>query len=354
VSIVRGVGPQCIGPSCSSTSCDGLGRIELSLGAASDDVSAAENIGYRLRVVEGALPDGLAIDETRRADGIADGTASLVLLWIDEAEDEQEPFDFVLGVTPIDEAGNEGEELSISLADEGRAAGGCATVHGGGAGALALGFLAAAARGRRSRGARVTPTVVLSLALLAGCHVTSRPGCDVVEREVADDDALGDLSFTVTDLVAAAAGTFTVDLRDAAAALHTTTVSTVRGEGPATFFDATYTSVETRRLGFGRDTLMIGVSCDDTVEVPMTIDVVSTDGAIDVSGDALAWNERTEDPPLITVAREIDPATDVIPPPEGDAEAGHIEVQYRDGALTSVSAWWDGKGGEYEQAIEGP
>jgi uncharacterized protein (TIGR03382 family) len=149
VSIVRGVGPQCVGPACSSSSCDDLGRIELSLGAASDDVSAAENIGYRLRVIEGALPDGLTVDETRRADSLADGTANLLLLWIDEAEDEQEPFDFVLGVTPIDEAGNEGEELSIPLADEGRAAGGCATVHGGGAGALALGLLAAAARGRR-------------------------------------------------------------------------------------------------------------------------------------------------------------------------------------------------------------
>jgi hypothetical protein len=155
VGVVRGVGPECVGVSCSSSSCDDLGRIDVQLDASDDDVSAPENIGYRMRVVEGTLPDGLTVDETRRADSVSGGVARLTLLWVDEAVDEQEPFDFVLGVASVDEAGNEGEELTIALSDPGRAAGGCATAGGGGgAGALALGLLAAAARGRRAGGRR--------------------------------------------------------------------------------------------------------------------------------------------------------------------------------------------------------
>ena len=152
VGVVRGVGPECVGVSCSSSSCDDLGRIDVQLDASDDDVSAPENIGYRMRVVEGTLPDGLTVDETRRADSVAGGVARLTLLWVDEATDEQEPFDFVLGVAPVDEAGNEGEALTLAISDPGRAAGACSTAGGGGAGALALGLLAAAARGRRAGG----------------------------------------------------------------------------------------------------------------------------------------------------------------------------------------------------------
>ena len=110
--------------------------------------------------------------------------------------------------------------------------------------------------------------------------MTSRPACDVEARDVADDDTLGDLAFTVADLVTAAAGASVVDLRDATGATHATTVEAVRGDEPATFLDATATSTETTRFGFGGDTSLIDVRCEDSVEVPMWLRVESADGAV--------------------------------------------------------------------------
>lgn len=148
----RGVAPVCnVLGSCQSTSCDDLGRISLSFPASEDDVSAANAVGYRLRVVEGAPPDDLGIDETRRADSIDGDQASLTLLWIDEATDDQEAFSVVIGITAIDEAGNESEEVTIEVSDAGgESSSGCNTA-GGGTGVLAL-VMAAAIGARRQRG----------------------------------------------------------------------------------------------------------------------------------------------------------------------------------------------------------
>jgi MYXO-CTERM domain-containing protein len=146
--VTRGVAPVCnVLGMCQSTSCDDLGRISLSFPASEDAVSAANAVGYRLRVVEGAPPDDLGIDETRRADSIDADQASLMLIWIDEATDDQEAFSVVIGITAVDEAGNESEEVTIEVSDPGSEAGGCNTA-GGGAGMFAL-VLAAAFGARR-------------------------------------------------------------------------------------------------------------------------------------------------------------------------------------------------------------
>jgi hypothetical protein len=193
-----------------------------------------------------------------------------------------------------------------------------------------------------------------ALALTTGCQVTSRPACDVEARDVADDDPLGDLAFTVADLVTAAAGASVVDLRDATGATHATTVEAIRGDEPATFLDATATRTETTRFGFGGDTSLIDVRCEDSVAVPMWLRVESADGAVAVEGDAVALNLSDAAPVLVDITRDLDLATDILPPPEGDADEASIAVQYRDGTLTSVSAWWDGENTEYEQAVEWP
>lgn len=150
LTVKRGVGPTCDAfGSCRSTSCDDIGLVELALPPATDDVSAPEHVGYRLRVLDGTLPDGLTVDETRRADAISGDVATLALIWIDEATDEQEAFDFTLGVTAIDEAGNESEEIAVAVSDPGREAGGCSTA-GRGAGALGVLLALGAAVRRRS------------------------------------------------------------------------------------------------------------------------------------------------------------------------------------------------------------
>lgn len=148
--VTRGVGPTCSFGVCQSTSCDDIGTIYLSFPGSEDDVSAPTAIGYRLRVVEGAPPDDLTVDETRDPDSV-DGDAHLALIWIDEATDDQEPFSFVIGVTAVDEAGNESAEVTLEISDEGSEATGCSTA-GGGAGVLGL-VLAGVAAGRR----RLTP-----------------------------------------------------------------------------------------------------------------------------------------------------------------------------------------------------
>lgn len=152
LSVKRGVAPTCDAfGTCQSTSCDGIGLVELTFAASTDDVSDPARVGYRLRVVEGSLPDGLTVDETRRADAIDGDVAVLTLLWSDEATDDQEPFDFTLGVTAVDEAGNESDEVTVAIDDPGSEAGGCSTA---GRGAGVLGVLLALGAAARRRPAR--------------------------------------------------------------------------------------------------------------------------------------------------------------------------------------------------------
>lgn len=149
VRVTRGVGPTCVGPMCSSTSCDDLGTVSLSFPASTDDTSVPEAIGYRLRMIDGTLPAGLSLGEPQRAARVGDdGTVSLPLVWIDDATNDQEPFDFTLGVTAIDEAGNESEEVEVVVSDAGAGAG-CATVSGAGALATLLALGLAGARRRK-------------------------------------------------------------------------------------------------------------------------------------------------------------------------------------------------------------
>jgi hypothetical protein len=71
------------------------------------------------------------------------------LIWIDDATDVQEPFDFTVAITTIDEAGNESEPVELDLSDNGSNACGCdGTASTWGAGALVA---AALLVGRRRR-----------------------------------------------------------------------------------------------------------------------------------------------------------------------------------------------------------
>jgi hypothetical protein len=156
VTISRGRGPVCEGTSMSITSCDDLGAINLSFSAASDDEAPAQDedgslqagVGYLFRIVDGEVPEDFWLDEDPQSVFYRDGQASFPLWWGDGAEDEQEPFDFTLGITAIDLAGNTSDEIEIVLADPGREGGdgtcdqpaGCAHVSPRATG-LALGLL---------------------------------------------------------------------------------------------------------------------------------------------------------------------------------------------------------------------
>ena len=128
VRIGRGDGPvhydNCISE---STSCDWAGTISVAFVPAQDDrspeegeLSIQEGVGYFLRHVDGTLPDGLTVPEEPTAAFLREGVASILLLWRDGETAEQEPFEFTLGITPVDLAGNRGPELEVVIADAGR------------------------------------------------------------------------------------------------------------------------------------------------------------------------------------------------------------------------------------------
>lgn len=125
--VVRGIGPACTEDGWSATSCDDLGILTISFPAAVDaeapDWDGCEiqpGVGYLLRAVSGSLPYGFEFDEDP-TDAFYDGASATVrLVWIDDAEQIQEPFAFTLGVRAVDLAGNEGDESTWPISDTGR------------------------------------------------------------------------------------------------------------------------------------------------------------------------------------------------------------------------------------------
>jgi MYXO-CTERM domain-containing protein len=112
---------------CSVDSCAGIGSLAIG-GAATDDVTAAEDIGYRFSVVDGALPMSFAIllDQPSRAT-VADG--KIWFNWDDGATADHEPINFTLQVVAIDKAGNESAPQTVRVSHD--AGDGCAVAGEG-------------------------------------------------------------------------------------------------------------------------------------------------------------------------------------------------------------------------------
>ena len=142
--------------------------------------------------------------------------------------------------------------------------------------------------------------VLLLSCTIPGCWQESRlPSCsEPVYTELADDEA-SPLGMTADDLLAIATPGWEgigVDANDAevdvAWALE-------RGEGSAVFADIEETTVVLRRrFGFGPDIdFQVGVICDDWLEVPAELSIVSEAAAIDHEMDAALrssqpWEEQ--------------------------------------------------------------
>ncbi|MDP2307091.1 MAG: hypothetical protein Q8P18_13790 [Pseudomonadota bacterium] len=133
------------------------------------------------------------------------------------------------------------------------------------------------------------------LLLLLACHVHQDFDCVTDEREVADDEALGDLAFTVGDLTADLAGvrTFPVSLRDGT--IVGAELSLARADVPALFLDKTWESHDVIRPGLFDSTNLMYVSCDDSVEVPFELALTTADGSVDIAGEADATDQRWGD-----------------------------------------------------------
>lgn len=147
VDIYRGVGPERTLGGWSSTSCDDLGWISIAL-SASDDTTAEADLGLRVTLAGGTLPEGLGDPSGDLHLTLAgELPGGLTLVWIDEATDEQEPFDFDLELSALDAAGNASEPIVLNLQDPG-SAGRCSHAPRG-AGWAALGLVLAGLGRRR-------------------------------------------------------------------------------------------------------------------------------------------------------------------------------------------------------------
>jgi MYXO-CTERM domain-containing protein len=152
VAVQRGRAPKSEGcGSMAASSCDDLGIVTLTPTAPADDRTDASALGYRVRLVAGALPDGSSLWPKAVVPGVGGG---LALVWIDGADDEQEPVDFTVTVAAVDRAGNEGPASAPVRVTDGGSSGGCRTRGAGdaaSAGLVAMVVLAAGALARRRR-----------------------------------------------------------------------------------------------------------------------------------------------------------------------------------------------------------
>ncbi|MCA9566483.1 MAG: hypothetical protein KC656_01530 [Myxococcales bacterium] len=136
VTVVRGRGQG--GCQGATSSCDDVGRVVLTFADLPDDTAAV------VRVLSGRLPAGAAPpgDPVRPIDG------TIVLTWVDEATDVQEPFEAVLEVLYVQMDGDASKAVTLTAADPG--SDGC----GGPGAGMAFGLVLPWVRRRPSRVAR--------------------------------------------------------------------------------------------------------------------------------------------------------------------------------------------------------
>ena len=111
VAIRRATGPNIVDGQVESSSCDDVGWITLVLDQPPGDAHRADEIGYLLERAEGTLPEGLVL---AAVPWVGD---TLVLPWLDVGDTRDAAVDFVLRVTPVDEAANRGEAVEVRITD---------------------------------------------------------------------------------------------------------------------------------------------------------------------------------------------------------------------------------------------
>ncbi|MFN7144792.1 MAG: hypothetical protein ACK4YP_13530 [Myxococcota bacterium] len=200
------------------------------------------------------------------------------------------------------------------------------------------------------------------LLLLAACGSDE---CLVESSEVADDALLGDLAYTAGDVVSAATGTFEVTVESLEHGWVGAAFTVARGEGDATFHDATLR----QRLDFDdvwifsqEMDLEIGSFCFDEVEVPVHGTLVAADLEVD-----LAFTGTATPPELLVASAALGEVwllaqlpvdTPGLPaPPEGATEA-FLQATLQGGELVSLRLSWsiavDGGGTGAEEVLRFP
>lgn len=108
--IMRGHGPIDDG----FTSCDDLGTISIQLHSLKDNRTQWQDLGFRVVILKGAPPKGFRApaDVLGISKALKDRPPTIDLVWGDKADDDQESFDFTLGIKAVDRAGNESRNFT--------------------------------------------------------------------------------------------------------------------------------------------------------------------------------------------------------------------------------------------------
>jgi len=120
--IGRGFAPG--GCSGSSSSCDDIGVIQIQP-KATDDMTPAEKIGFRVTLAAGTLPSGLTLPAD--AIDLPPGYPFVGLTWVDGATNDQDLLNFTLSIVAVDLAGNESAPQTVVVHDDGGGSGGSAS-----------------------------------------------------------------------------------------------------------------------------------------------------------------------------------------------------------------------------------
>ncbi|MDP2308400.1 MAG: hypothetical protein Q8P18_20445 [Pseudomonadota bacterium] len=196
------------------------------------------------------------------------------------------------------------------------------------------------------------------LLLLTACIRVHRPSCESEERVLDDDELVGDLAVTAADLLAVMEGTHGFAGAYAAGGSVTGAAIVARGVGDVIGVDSTIVDVVTNGgFGFGDETLLVGVECVDSLEVPVEIALRTDDGLVDVALVGLGTADTRGNlvdgvPEFFEAGGDILPEDIVaMPTPEVSDPTATLELQWTPERFAFVSLWWDGS--EYEQVLEG-
>ncbi len=185
---------------------------------------------------------------------------------------------------------------------------------------------------------------IIPILLASGCfQVTHTPACEELSvTEVADDEATP--AGTAQEIID------NVQFDEEIPAVWdngetTTAIVHVERTGSAEWVEVAATTIKSRSVGFGEVYLMMAVQCDDTLRVPLDVDVTTPDGPLSVNASGYANRTRIDVPAHVYASgRFADsefPATEHDPGDFTD-KYSFVNLMYDELGLIEGSAGWGG------------
>lgn len=187
---------------------------------------------------------------------------------------------------------------------------------------------------------------MLLVLALVGC-VRPDIHCETVEIDVADDEAdLGDLDFTVNEILARLEGVRTFPASDVLLQPLAAELELSRADGTAVFSDATLVGGRKGGIRFYHDDIYIHRECDDFVEVPITYTLTTADGSFAVHGEtnarAAAFPNADGHLTGVSFTDPVDLIDATLPERPAPATGAQLDAFFAGADLESASVGWTG------------